>query len=330
MTQPAPSAGAPESIRLSVIIPTHRPNHDRLRRTLAGLRAQTLPVADWETLLVDNASPTPVELDEFAAVAPPNVRVSREPTLGLTAARMHGITHARGAVLVFVDDDNVLTPDYLKRALQIFEGDPRVGAAGGPVEPEWEIPPPPWLGRFHGLLALQHHGAERRLARGGAGAAWPPFAPVGAGLVVRRSAAQDYIRAVATDPARASLDRKAGQLSSGGDCDLVFTVLHGGGDVVYDPDLHVTHLIPAGRIQPEYLARLNAGIMRSWVHVLALHGQYPWPAIPRWTVAFRSARAWWRRRAWTSPAARIDWAGDCGQFAGQADLPRHRPDARAP
>lgn len=319
----------PESLRLTVIIPTHRPHPERLRRTLAGLRQQTLPASGWETLLVDNASPIPVELAPLAEAAPPNLRISREPKLGLTTARIHGITRARGAVLVFVDDDNVLAPRYLESALRVMEGDPRVGAAGGPVEPEWESPPPAWLPRFHGLLALQNHGPDRRVARGGAGAPWPPFAPVGAGLVVRRSAAENYVRAVDDDSIRGSLDRQAGRLSSGGDCDLVFTVLHAGGDVVYEPELHVTHLIPHGRMQPEYLARLNAGIMQSWVQVLAMHGQCPWPAIPRWTVPLRSARAWWRRRAWTSPAARINWAGDCGQFAGQADLAVRRPKTSA-
>lgn len=307
-------------MRLSVIIPTHNPEAGRLRRTLAGLRQQTLPGLEWETLLVDNASANAVDAARFAGDAPSNLRISREPKLGLTAARIHGITHARGAVLVFVDDDNVLAPEYLARALELFDGNPRVAAAGGPVEPEWETPPPAWISRFQGLLALQNHGVERRVAHGVPGAPWPPFAPVGAGLVVRRSAAEKYVRELAIDPARSSLDRQAGRLSSGGDCDLVFTLLHAGGDVVYEPLLRLTHLIPKGRIDPEYLARLNAGIMRSWVQVLALHGQCPWPAIPRWTVPLRSARAWWRRRAWSSPTARIEWAGDCGQFAGQADL----------
>jgi glycosyltransferase involved in cell wall biosynthesis len=310
----------PDEMRLSAIIPTHRPNSERLRRTLAGLRAQTLPASQWETLLVENASPVPIELASFADVAPANLRLTREPRLGLTAARLHGIAETRGQVLVFVDDDNVLAPGYLETALKLLQGDARIGAAGGPVEPEWETPPPVWLGRFHGLLALQNHGAERRVARGGPGAPWPDFAPVGAGLVVRRPAADRYVQAVSNDPFRAGLDRQAGRLSSGGDCDLIFSVLHEGGDIAYDPALHVTHLIPQGRTRPDYLARLNEGIMRSWVQVLALHGQFPWPEIPRWTVPLRAARAWWRRRAWTSPVARIEWAGDCGQFAGQADL----------
>jgi glycosyltransferase involved in cell wall biosynthesis len=307
-------------LKLSVIIPTRAPNFGRLNRTLLGLRAQTLPPSTWETLLVDNASPEPVDRAAFATSAPPNFTITREPLPGLTLARLHGIARAQGEVLVFVDDDNVLTPQFLEHSLDLFDSEPRVGAAGGPVLAEWETPPPTWTAPFHGLLALRDLGSQRQTARGGERSPWPTFAPVGAGLIVRKKLADNYAAAVANAPARRALDRTSTRLSSGGDCDLVFTVLHGGADVVYDPRLEVTHLIPSGRLSLDYLARLNRGIMRSWVRVLALHGQCPWPPISKPTVPLRAARAWLRRRAWKSPADHVRWAGDLGQFEGQADL----------
>jgi hypothetical protein len=84
--------------------------------------------------------------------------------------------------------------------------------------------------------------------------------------------------------------------------------------------LQLTHLIPAGRLDAGYLARLNEAIMRTWVVVLQLHGQCPWPAVASWTVPLRIARAWWRFQPWRSPAHRIRWRGAMGQFQGQADL----------
>jgi hypothetical protein len=180
--------------------------------------------------------------------------------------------------------------------------------------------PPTWSNEFHGLLALRDLGPEIRVTSGGPGAAWPSHAPVGAGLAVRRSFALAYAEAVASDPRRRGLDRKGGSLASGGDNDLVFTALHAGGDVGYFPDLKLTHLIPAGRLNPDYLARLNRGIMRSWVLVLALHGQCPWKPIDHRTVWLRAARAWWRCHAWRGAAQRIRFAGMLGQFEGQADL----------
>jgi glycosyltransferase involved in cell wall biosynthesis len=289
---------------------------------LAGLAAQTLDRAQWEVLLVDNASDQPWALPAGLAATLPGFQRLSEPVTGLTPARLRGIHAARGDVLVFVDDDNVLAPDYLAQSLRLFTVQPRLAAAGGRVQPEWETPPPNWTHEFHGLLALRDLGAEIKICRGGSGVPWPEFAPVGAGLVVRRAGAQAYANALTDEPARRALDRTGRNLGSGGDNDLVFSLLHAGGDIGYFPELQLTHLIPSGRLEVEYLARLNEGIMRTWVMVLHLHGQCPWPAIASWTVPLRTARAWWRFQPWRSPSHRVRWRGALGQFQGQADLLR--------
>ena len=72
--------------------------------------------------------------------------------------------------------------------------------------------------------------------------------------------------AIATDPRRHTLDRTGTSLASGGDNDLVFTALHAGGEVAYFPELRLTHLIPAGRLAPDYLTRLNRGIICKAIH----------------------------------------------------------------
>ena len=49
----------------------------------------------------------------------PHARHIREDELGLTPTRLRGIAEAEGDLLVFIDDDNILTPDYLERAAAI-------------------------------------------------------------------------------------------------------------------------------------------------------------------------------------------------------------------
>lgn len=304
---------------ISVLLPTRNPHLGRLERTLDGLAAQSLPIQKWELIVVDNGSHPPLEQHFAPRIIDRSTRVVVEPELGLTPARLAGIREARGEVLVFVDDDNVLSPDYLLEVAREFDARPELAAAGGPVLPDWEAPPPAWTREFHGLLALRDLGREEKIARGGPNVAWPSFSPVGAGLAVRAAAARAYATAVAADPRRRLLDRRGNNLYSGGDNDLVFTALHGGGDIAYLPSLTLTHLIPGSRLGCRYLARLNRGIMRAWVAVLALHGQCPWPPISRATLWPRILRAWWRCRSWRGPAEHVRWQGICGQFEGQAD-----------
>lgn len=306
----------------SVILCTRNPHPGRLARTLSGLAAQTLDVSAFEILLIDNGSSPALAA---ASLPPPgpslaNLRVIPEPIPGLTPARLRGIAEARGDILVFVDDDNVLAPAYLAPALAAFRSDPRLAAAGGPVRPEFEAPPPDWTAEFFPLLALHDHGPAPLLARGGPGAAWPAFAPVGAGLCIRRAHARLYAEAVRSDPARAALDRRAGQLTSGGDNDIVFTALRAGGDVAWLPELSLLHLIAPSRLDTAYLARLNRAIQRSWVRVLSLHGVRPWRAIPRWTLPIRILRAHMRARPWLGPAHRVRCQGLVGRLEGQADI----------
>ena len=305
---------------ISVVIPTRNPHPGRLARTLAGLASQSLDRNAWELILVDNGSTPALARENQPLLTSLAANILVEPLVGLTPARLAGIRASRGEVLVFVDDDNVLAPDYLVAVARRFAASATLAAAGGPVVPEWETPPPAWTTEFHGLLALRDLGPSPKTAYGGPAAPWPDFAPVGAGLAVRHPHACAYATALVTDPRRLELDRTGASLASGGDNDLVFGALHAGGDVGYFPELRLTHLIPASRLDPAYLARLNEGIMRTWVRVLALHGQCPWPPIPRWSVHLRVLRAWFRFQAWRSPAHHIRWRGAVGQFLGQADL----------
>ncbi|MDO8541026.1 MAG: glycosyltransferase [Opitutaceae bacterium] len=310
-------------MKVSVIIATHNPHAERMQRTLGGLSAQTLAIGDWETLLVDNAS-MPAIASPPPNVGPPNLRIVREPQLGLTSARRRGFREARGEICVFADDDNVLAPDYLEQVVRLFATHSRVGALGGKSVAEFESTPPDWAVEFFPLLALRDPGDEARFARSVRAAGAPrndfPFdvAPIGAGMAVRREAVQAWV----DESAGSGLpDRRGADLTSGGDNDLVFSILQHGWEVAYFPELSLAHLIPAARLAPEYLGRLNRGIQNSWMQVLTKHDANPWPPIRPWSVTLRQLKAWFAYRAWSSPAARIRWQGACGHFEGRRASP---------
>ena len=304
-------------------MPTHNPHADRLRAALQGLRAQILPHGEWELIVVDNASVEFPEESFFRSHGPTNFRLSREDTLGLTAARRNGFEQARGAVAVLVDDDNVLAPDYLHHVLSLFATHPQIGVAGGKSIPVFEKEPPPWAKEFFPLLALRDLGDARKIAHGLQPSGkprneYPPFAPLGAGMAIRREAWEAWLSHSGKRPSLT--DRRGTELSSGGDNDIILCALSAGWEAGYFPELQLTHLIPASRLDADYLARLNRGIQKSWMQVLSAHDANPWSPIPRWTVPLRQLKAWVIYRAWSNDAAHIRWQGACGHFEGRASV----------
>lgn len=306
-------------MKVSVIIPTHNPDPGRLRATLEGLRSQTLPASDWETVLVDNASARFPDPAFFRAVDLPNLRIVAEPDLGLSAARRRGFLEAGAELAVLVDDDNVLAPEYLERTREIFAAHPRIGLAGGKSVPRFEQEPAEWTREFLPLLALRDLGDRPLVSHGlrpaGTGRNhYPEFAPIGAGMALRRAAWTAWLDAHAGG---APTDRRGGELTSSGDNDIVLCAMQAGWEAGYFPQLALTHLIPAGRLEPAYLARLNRGIQKSWLQVLRRHDACPWPPLTSPGASLRKARAWFTHRAWSSRAAQIRWQGACGHFDGR-------------
>lgn len=247
-------------MQLSVIIPAHNPRPEFLRETLAALAAQTLPKSDWELLLVDNASEEPLAA-RFDLAWHPQGRHLREDDLGLTPARLCGIRQSRGDVLVFVDDDNVLAPDYLHQARDLALSAPQIGACSGSITGRYETPPPDWVKAYLGMLAIREIPRDRWSNRYDDGEAHP----CGAGLVVRRNVAAAYAEKLRTDEQRRGMDRKGKQLISCGDLDLAFTAIDLGLGIGNFQRLRLTHLIPAGRLEEKYLVNLAESMAFSTV-----------------------------------------------------------------
>lgn len=315
--RPQPPA-TPAGPALTVVICAHNPEPERLRRTLAGLSAQDL-TAPWEILIVDNVSDPALSAAEWQAATSLPLRIVTEPVPGLSHARACGLAHSSAPVLALVDDDNVLAPDYLRRALDFLREHPGLGAVGGRVVAEFEREPAPELRPFLGLLALRDPGEEVLVAEGfrdGAPRSYPLFAPIGAGMVFTRQAAEVWLAHFRRHSGHLT-DRRGGDLSSSGDNDMVLAMLAAGLGVAYLPSLSLTHLIPAARLDPDYLARLNRGIQTSWMQVLALHGASPWPPLSPLGARLRRCKAWLRHQPWRSAAARIRYAGACGHFQGR-------------
>jgi glycosyltransferase involved in cell wall biosynthesis len=239
---------------ISVIICTHNPREDYLRRTLDALEAQTLPKDKWELLLIDNASKESLA-DKWDLSWHSQAYYIREEELGLTPARLRGIQESKGGALVFVDDDNVLDPQYLENALHILDQNKCLGCIGaGLIRPEFEHEPDPMIRPYCNSLALREIFKPE----------WsniPQEAnrPYGAGLVVDAKVAKKYLEVVSSCIIRKALDRTGNSLLSGGDDEFSFVACEMNMGVGVFPQLQLVHLIPKRRIELEYLLKVTEG-----------------------------------------------------------------------
>lgn len=260
----------PSASPLAVIICTHNPRRDYFERCLAGLKAQTLTKDRWELILVDNAS-APDKTPTPDLAWHPRARMVREEKLGLTPARLRGIRETDADLLVLVDDDNVLDPNYLETALHIARDNPFLGSWSGQCRPEFEEPPPEWTRSFWGSLVIRQFDKDvwsniPRLA---------DTMPCGAGLCVRRATALHYLHLHESGARSIQFDRTGNSLVSGGDNDLAACACDVGLGVGLFTALKLIHLIPAQRLTEDYLARLAEGIAFSSTLLDAERGIMP-------------------------------------------------------
>lgn len=153
---------------LSVIMPTyHRPK--TLLQALQSLQEQTL--SEFEIFVVDNAADSKIAemIKEFNQKAKIPARYIPEPKPGVHNARHTGVRASRSEILIFTDDDATFHPGWLQAYANAFRLHPEMVAAGGPVQPTWEVPPPQWLldymgdSKVFGILSLMEPYQEFRL-----------------------------------------------------------------------------------------------------------------------------------------------------------------------
>ena len=251
---------------ISVIICTHNPREDYLRRTLEAMHAQTLAKERWELLLIDNASSEKLA-EKWDLSWHPSVRIIREDEVGLTAARLRAMREFNSDLLVFVDYDNALLSYYLEKGLQIASEWSCLGAwgcqyfaeydAGMPTDLQYDI----WSSKLE--TDLWTNLPDRRAA------------PFGGGMFLRKKIADAYLEKCATEPLRKLLDRSGSSLSSYGDFDIAFTACDIGYGIGRFKSLKLIHLIPGNRSTPEYLWRITRDSGYSDVIFRYLRGEKP-------------------------------------------------------
>ena len=177
---------------------------------------------------------------------------------------------------------------YLEQATAIARDWPVLGVWGGQVEPEFETTPEAWTKRYWHLLALKTVLQDR----------WANFPatesfPVGAGMCVRKPIAREYQHQLSGNSQRLLLGRRGKALTSGEDMDIFLTACQAGFGTGVFAGLKITHLIPAARLEENYLVRLVEGVAYSTRALDFLHPSDVIPAhaeqrLKRWLKHLRN------------------------------------------
>ena len=234
---------------VSIIICCHN-SGSKITPTLNHIFAQNVPDnLLWEVILVDNNC-TDETVNTSSTIyngSGSNVDFSiiSEPVPGLMNARKSGIASTRYELMLFIDDDNWISPDYLKQCMATMEQHPNTAVLGGCGSAVSENAPP-WFDQFSDSFAVGKQGPSSGIV---------PFV-YGAGMCIRHSA---WATLESSAFQSLLLGRTEKNLTSGEDTEMCYGLRLLGFDVRYNEHLTFMHDLPMQRLDWHYLKQLFFG-----------------------------------------------------------------------
>jgi hypothetical protein len=239
------------SLRVTVAVITYNRSR-QLRQALGGIMRQDYPADRWEILVIDNNS-TDDTKDVVASfvTANPAPRRIMETRQGLDHGRNRAVEEARGDLVVLVDDDILMEPDWLSQLVAPFSSESahKIGVVGGEVVPVFPDGVPVWLEGAHRPLAFRTDPGPLPADQApmGANFAFPKWVFVRFGMFDTR------------------LDRQGARLFGGGDSQMIRRLRSVGLEAWFVPGAKVLHQIPAERLTLVYALRHAFDSARSRV-----------------------------------------------------------------
>lgn len=259
-------------IQFTVAIPTYN-GATRLPKLLDKLRSQiNTEHFSWQILIVDNNSTdnTAVVVQEYQEnwLDTYPLKYTFEPEQGAAFARVRAIQEAESELVGFLDDDILPNSDWVAAAYNFAKDYPQAGAWGGQIHGYFEVHPPENFKRIQSFMAIVERGNQPHL--------YDPenlILPPSASWGVRRKAWLENV------PNRPTLGgRVKGSMVQGDDYEPLLYMYRAGWEIWYNPDMHVTHQIPAKRLERDYLISLSRGCGLCVCHLRMINakpGQMP-------------------------------------------------------
>lgn len=233
---------------------------NRLPAILEKLRSQVgSDHFRWEIVIVDNNSndntAQVIQSYQQAWNHVSSIRYVSETRQGASYARQQAIQSAQGALIGFLDDDNLPALNWVSTAYTFGQKYPKAGAYGSQIHPIYEVDPPEGFERIaqfipiierQKLLCFNHSPVHNRKG----------VLPPGAGLVIRKQVWLDHV------PSELLLKGPVGTALSakGEDTEALSYIKKSGWEIWFNPDMHIEHQIPKSRLERAYLLRFMQGV----------------------------------------------------------------------
>jgi len=107
--------------KVSVIIPCYNTGI-YLQETIDSVLKQTYP--DFEIVLVNDGSDDPLTLEVLGKLNHPKIKVINTPNRGVVKARNTAVENSSGELILNLDSDDMIAPEYMKEAVEHFNHHP--------------------------------------------------------------------------------------------------------------------------------------------------------------------------------------------------------------
>jgi len=250
-----------KNILASVIVPSYG-GPETLKATISSLQNQNLNKAQYEIIVIDNGFNPEFKrwINEYTKSVLPKVRYVQEARTGLHNARHRGVHEAKADIIVYIDDDVIVSPNWLMAIVDAFGNDPLIGCIGGRILPKWEITPPSWVIEQipSWYLSLLDLGDDRKEL------IWPEGV-FGCNMAIRRSTLYET---GGFNP-DAFGERKLIWFRGDGETGLHKKIFDIGYKVIYEPKAIAYHCINKSRMKENYFNRraFDQGISDSYSRI---------------------------------------------------------------
>lgn len=252
------------SFSVSIITCTYNPSSEVFSKVLNAITQLDSKNLEFEYIIVDNNSQPAVTnqtfvrdfltLNKWAKIV-----VEKKP--GLNEARICGFNHSRYNVILFVDDDVELEPEYLDGLLKLNTLYPGWGAwNAGIISVGYMINPGKWFST-KGKLFFQESNIKNTIY--GNDKEPTNYWPFGTGLIIRREIFEEYKKRV-NNKIYSLSGRLGAKMASCEDSQMVHCALSMNYSVGRSGLLKLTHLTPASKMSIKYLMKLNFGLAYSF------------------------------------------------------------------